>query len=329
MKRLAAWLAALVAFVLHRRERKAPDDGERIVASTAPDRRAELVVIALALCSALCAAGFIVIYAWEGLGHRTQLLGIAIALCFAFAAVALVVFAQRLLAYEELEEDYPEPEHLYEQRAIDEIVHQSGDALTRKRLLLAAGGFAGAAMGAAALAPVLSLGPWTNTDSLYDTPWRAGRRLVDEHGRALRAADIETSTFYTAFPEDAPHDEIGSPLVIVRLDPAALALPPARALWAPGGILAYSKICTHAGCAISLYRAPLFADAEPKPALVCPCHYSTFDPSDGGSVQFGPAGRDLPQLPLRIDAAGHLRAAGNFSGPVGPSWQGVRGEHPT
>ena len=35
-------------------------------------------------------------------------------------------------------------------------------------------------------------------------------------------------------------------------------LPPARAGWAPGGILAYSKICTHAGCAISLYRYPTF-----------------------------------------------------------------------
>ena len=49
-----------------------------------------------------------------------------------------------------------------------------------------------------------------------------------------------------------------------------------------------------------------------------------FDPADGGKVLFGPAGRDLPQLPLAIDRAGNLRAAGNFSGPVGPSWWGVR-----
>jgi len=63
---------------------------------------------------------------------------------------------------------------------------------------------------------------------------------------------------------------------------------------------------------------------EPKPALVCPCHYSTFDPARGGNVTFGPAGRSLPQLPLLIDARRQLRAAGNFSGPVGPSWSGVR-----
>jgi len=66
-----------------------------------------------------------------------------------------------------------------------------------------------------------------------------------------------------------------------------------------------------------------------KPALVCPCHYSTFDPATGGSVIFGPAGRKLPMLPLEIDAQGFLRAKGNFDGPVGPSWWGVRTKKPT
>jgi ubiquinol-cytochrome c reductase iron-sulfur subunit len=88
--------------------------------------------------------------------------------------------------------------------------------------------------------------------------------------------------------------------------------------------VAYSKICTHAGCAIALYRKPTFRPVEPEPALVCPCHYSTFNPATGASVIFGPAGRPLPQLPLMIDERGDLRAAGNFSGPVGPSWWGVR-----
>ena len=117
---------------------------------------------------------------------------------------------------------------------------------------------------------------------------------------------------------------MGAPVVVVRLNPRELRLPAARRSWSPNGILAYSKICTHAGCAIALYRKPTFPDVEPGPALVCPCHYSTFDVTDGGSVLFGPAGRPLPQLPLEIDGAGQLRAAGNFSGPVGPSWWGVR-----
>jgi ubiquinol-cytochrome c reductase iron-sulfur subunit len=101
-------------------------------------------------------------------------------------------------------------------------------------------------------------------------------------------------------------------------------LPAARDGWAPDGIVAYSKICTHAGCAIALYRKPTFPATQPGPALVCPCHYSTFDVTNGGAVLFGPAGRPLPQLPLEIDNAGQLRAGGNFSGAVGPSWWGVR-----
>ena len=48
------------------------------------------------------------------------------------------------------------------------------------------------------------------------------------------------------------------------------------------------------------------------------------DPATGGKVLFGPAGRDLPQLPLLIDRKGVLRAGGNYSGPPGPSWWGVR-----
>jgi ubiquinol-cytochrome c reductase iron-sulfur subunit len=62
---------------------------------------------------------------------------------------------------------------------------------------------------------------------------------------------------------------------------------------------------------------------------VCPCHYSTFDPATGGTVLFGPAGRKLPMLPLYTDGRGELRAAGNFDGPVGPSWWGVRLRKPS
>jgi ubiquinol-cytochrome c reductase iron-sulfur subunit len=147
---------------------------------------------------------------------------------------------------------------------------------------------------------------------------------VDESNRPLRADEIEHETFYTAFPEAADKEEIGSPVVVVRLDPSAIHLPPGRQGWAPEGILAYSKICTHAGCAIALYRKPTFPAVEPDPQLVCPCHYSTFNPATGAAVTYGPAGRALPQLPLMIDDAGFLRASGNFSGRVGPGWWNVR-----
>ena len=159
-------------------------------------------------------------------------------------------------------------------------------------------------MGAALVVPAVSLGPILETGKFYDTPWRRGRRLVDDGGRPWRASDIEEKDFYTAFPEGADPEQLGAPVVVVRLKPEALDLPAGRESWAPGGILAYSKICTHAGCAINLYRTPLFPPVEPKPALVCPCHYSTFDPARGAEVIYGPAGRPLPQLPLYVDAEG-------------------------
>jgi ubiquinol-cytochrome c reductase iron-sulfur subunit len=323
------WLISALMLSLGRGRRGVPEPREpRIVPAGAPDRRAETLVVVLLLGGALCAAGFIAVYALDGIPNQTQFFGLALGLAFAFLAAACVVVARRLVVTEELVEEYPVIEHIEEQEAVAEIVEESGSRFTRKRLVTLAAGTAGGALGAALIVPAVSLGPILDTTAFYTTPWRRGRRLVDEGGAPLLAAEIEKKAFYTAFPEGANREDFGAPLVIVRLDPARLELPYGRDGWAPDGILAYSKICTHAGCAIALYRDPLFPPAEPKPALVCPCHYSTFNPATGGEVIFGPAGRPLPQLPLYVDPNGHLRAAGNFSGAVGPAWWGVSSEKP-
>jgi ubiquinol-cytochrome c reductase iron-sulfur subunit len=324
VKALRRLLLALAALLLGRRRRRGSEEEERIAEPAPPKRGAETAVIVLLLLAALCAVAFIALYAINRLPAHTQLYGLSLGLSLAFLAAALILAGQRLVPVEELEEEYPEPEHPDEQEAIERIVHESGTRITRKRLLTGAAAAAGGSLGLAALAPALSLGPALDVDPLYRTPWRRGRRLVDEDGVPMKASDVELKVFYTAFPEGADQDQLGAPLIVMRLNPQDLRLPSDRRGWAPDGVLAYSKICTHAGCAIALYRAPLFRPPEPKPAMVCPCHYSTFDPASGGTVLFGPAGRALPQLPLLIDRRGGLRAAGNFSGPVGPSWWGVR-----
>jgi ubiquinol-cytochrome c reductase iron-sulfur subunit len=300
-----------------------PGDG-RIVPEGAPDPGGEYLVIVLLAVAALFACGFIVTYAvFSPQQMPNWLLGVCIAGSFAFVAAALVVFARRLVVTEEIEEDYPQ-ENPAEQRQIAQLIGESGSRITRRRLLVGAAGAAGGALGLAGLTPVLSLGPLWDTAPLAASPWRRGRRLVDSSGDAMLASDIEEETFYGAFAQGADPQEIASLLVVVRMNPAELKLPAGRAGWAPDGILAYSRICTHAGCAIELYRKPRFPVVEPKPALVCPCHYSTFDPASGATVIFGPAGRPLPQLPLMIDTDGYLAAAGDFSGRVGPAWWGVR-----
>ena len=290
--------------------------------------RAELIVALLLFGAAGCAAMFVVVYALDW-PHLTQYLGLCLGVALALLAAALILTGERLVPTEHLEEDYPVTEHPADQDQVDQLVAETGGRFTRRRLLIGAAGAAGAAVGAALIVPAASFGPVLDTQSLYYSPWRRDRRLVDEEGEPLKADDIEEGTFYTAYPEDAYREELAAPLVVVRLDPDQFDLPAGREDWTPEGIVAYSKICTHAGCAIALYRDPKFPAAEPGPALVCPCHYSTFDPARGAEVTFGPAGRPLPQLPLLVDSEGDLRAAGQLSGPVGPAFWGVRTRRPS
>jgi ubiquinol-cytochrome c reductase iron-sulfur subunit len=323
------WLWAAIALLLslgRRRAAPAAVERPRIIPPQPPSRRGENWVLLLLVLAALASAAFVAAYAIDRLPAQTQLLGVALGLALAFLSAASVVASRWVAPVEEISEPYPEPEHPAEQDVVLQIVEESGGRMTRRRLLKAAAGGAGLSLGAALVAPVASLGPALHPDALRRTPWRRGVRLMDSKGRPLRVDEIEEKSFYTAFPEHASHDELGSPLVVVRVDRARLDLPEGRDAdgWAPGGVVAYSKICTHAGCAVSLYRAPLFEPTSASPALVCPCHYSTFDPAAGGRVLFGPAGRPLPQLPLEVGDNGELRARGGFSGAIGPSWWGVR-----
>jgi len=310
MTKLKDLLVALVVLALGRKRPPRPERDDRIVEAGPPSRGAENWVLVLFFLATLAGAAFIVVYALDRLGSQTQWLGLCIGLAFMLLAVACMVITHKLVVTEELVHEYPDTEHADEQSKIEQIVEESGSRFTRKRIVTLAGLGALGTLGLAALTPAASLGPVLDTEELYKTPWRRGKRLVDEEGKPLAAHDVEEESFYTAYPEGADRELMGSPVVVVRL--------------ASREIVAYSKICTHAGCAIALYRKPTFAPTQPKPALVCPCHYSTFDPADHGKVLFGPAGRALPQLPLLVDGDGNLRAAGNFSGPVGPSWSGVR-----
>ena len=280
----------------------------------------EYLIAALMLATMAAGAGFAALLI---LDPNTQLLALTLGGALAFLGGALALAGARLVPQVTAVEERP----MYDRdtSASDEVAERlrAGlEGVTRRRMLASAGAAALAGLAAAAVAPLIALGPGL-TNALEDTPWRRGRRLVDEHGRPLPADALEVGGYLTAFPEGADPEAVTSSLVLVRVDAAQLRLPASRAGWAPRGIVAYSKICTHAGCAVALYRAPLSPTTESGgPALVCPCHYSTFDVLDGASVQFGPAGRPLPQLPLSIDRAGNLRAGGPLSGPVGPSWWG-------
>jgi ubiquinol-cytochrome c reductase iron-sulfur subunit len=329
MSRLRDYVVSGLVFAVGRRRRRPQKDAARIVPEHESRLGPEIAVLLLLGLSVLGALAFILEYAFAAhLPATTQLYGASLGVSLLALAAAMIVVGLKLVANEEIVEEYPPPEHPGEQEAIGEVVEESGTTFTRSKLfklgLLGAGG----TLGLAFITPAVSMGPVFEVREYLGVPWKRGRRLVDDKGKPYRASDVEEDMFYTAFPEglsEAAKEGEGAPVVLVRLPESALRLPEhLKDYPADGGVLAYSKICTHAGCAISMYRAPLFQPVEPRPALVCPCHYSTFDPANGGRVLFGPAGRDLPMLPIYADGDGYLRAAGLFDEPVGPSWWGVR-----
>jgi ubiquinol-cytochrome c reductase iron-sulfur subunit len=323
---LAAWVLATAAF--RRRPREpviddgGPEEGRVFERHDVVTRRAELRVAALLLAAALSAVGFVV--AFFAAPHDTQLQGATLAGALALAGIALALASKRVVPQERAIEERPRLAHPEALPPVRERLSRTREGVSRRGLLRLAGGAAGVALIAAGAAPIASIGPAIG-NSPSATPWRRGRRLVDTEGRPLRPEDVAPGAFVTALPEGADPRELGSPIVLVREDPRTLRLPPERRGWAtPEGIVAYSKICTHAGCAIALYRSPNYVPTSDPPGLACPCHYSVFDPRTGGTVVSGPAGRGLPQLPLVVDAAGELRAGGGFSGPIGPAWWSVR-----
>lgn len=165
----------------------------------------------------------------------------------------------------------------------------------RRGFIALLGGAAASLLGFLLL-PLRSLGS-TPEATLTATAWRRGVRLVTaEGGLPLRPADLPSGSATAVMPEDA-RDSANSVATVLRLQ--------------NGDLYAYSRICTHAGCSVCVFKS---REAE----LVCPCHFSVFDAANKGRVLSGPAGQALPQLPLRVDDAGYLAADGDFSGPVGP-----------
>jgi len=170
------------------------------------------------------------------------------------------------------------------------------------------------------------LGPSPSHGQLTHTIWTAGTRLLtDVTYLPIKADDLPVGGLINAVPENLKevqdHDgslneRAKSVIIVVRLAEDQIVAQQggtAAAPWDYKGVLAYSKVCTHVGCPISLYE-------QATHHLLCPCHQSTFDLADAGRVVFGPAARNMPQLPITVDAEGYLIARSDFQVPVGPSF---------
>jgi ubiquinol-cytochrome c reductase iron-sulfur subunit len=309
--------AAAEGLVAQDVERVVLPDGTVQYAVEAPPRRSprdERLITSLLLAAA--AVGLVSVAA--GLRGVEALQGAALGAALFLVAVALTLAATRLLPHHvtlQVRTPTPAPDAARSGPAAAPDVVDQPRELTRRRVVgsLVA---AVAAIGAAILVPLRGLGPAAH-ESLRRTAWGPGVRAVDAEGRLVRSADVPEGGVLTVFPEPRPGASDGQ-TVLMRLPVRELSARTVARSTADG-LVAYSKVCSHAGCPVGQLQIDTRTPATTY-RLLCPCHQSLFDVTDGAEPLSGPASRPLAQLPLGVDARGYVVALADFDEPVGPGW---------
>ena len=283
----------------------ADDEGLRILERRDPPESGvnDAIVIGCSIAAGVFALGFAV----------TLLAGLSLAAYGPLLALALFLLAVAVRRF--FVDRFPDVEATEPRGSFEDAAGVGGpwaavQPVGRRPVLLRALVAASAVFGASLLALVPSLGPRVG-DRLRRTPWRAGLPLVTRDDELIRPDDLASGSVLTAWPQG----DIGferAAVVVLRLNSEPLE--PTNPDWVVDGtVVAYSKICTHAGCPVALFR-------ERDDVLFCPCHQSTFDVKRGATPVFGPAARNLPQLPLGTDDEGYLIALGDFTEQAGPAF---------
>ncbi|HEY4433643.1 MAG TPA: Rieske (2Fe-2S) protein [Candidatus Cybelea sp.] len=263
--------------------------------------RKELGIAAALLIAVVASLLFIVVYfaapdrLYEGLAIAVA----AAALSLAFAAWAFWILPLEHVVDEI--ETYPSPpgERAAELTlAVADLRKVARPGFLVAMLAAALGTFA-----AALIVPIRSLGPAPG-DKLFHTRWRPGKALVRQDGTPIRVDELNVDSSVAIFPDGAI-DDAQSQATLIRLPPDVGGT--------ASGYIAYSRLCTHAGCPVALYRAS-------ARELLCPCHQSVFDVVNEGAVLSGPADHALPRLPIEVGEDGILRARADFPEPVGPGF---------
>jgi ubiquinol-cytochrome c reductase iron-sulfur subunit len=247
-------------------------------------------------------------------GGQTQIEGVLLMLCLGGIGVGIVIWAQRLMESRiHIEERHPIGTDTSRIADLQDALTEEAGFSRRKLLILGLGG-ALAGLAAALAVPVFSLGPAPGR-ALFETTWKQGRKLGLRGGQPVTPDELPVGGLLTVFPDGDDSDPNAATLII-RVEPNLLQLQGEAAAWAPDGFVAYSKICTHAGCPVGLYRSS-------QHTLICPCHQSEFDVLRGAVPISGPASRPLPQLPIQRQADGTFVALSDYPEPVGPSFWNI------
>lgn len=317
--------------IVHRRERFP-------IPGTKAEKRAERAVASMFMLAALAGLAFIVVFIAapykyklpgeaQGFRYYTPILGALLGLMLVLIGIGAVLWAKWLMPEEEAIQDRHDEPSTAEDTIMTQATFTSGlndTGLPRRSLLLRSVGLAG---GALATVPLVALigglikKPGTKLHHTLFAPspdHPNGVPIVYADGKRVSPNDIQPGGIVTVFPgvPDGVHNA-SSPTLIIRLRPGqVLHARKGQDDFRYGDFVAYSKICTHAGCPASLYE-------QQTTRLLCPCHQSQFEVLQDAKPVFGPASRSLPKLPLGvevIDGVQYFVAKRDFPEPIGPAY---------
>jgi ubiquinol-cytochrome c reductase iron-sulfur subunit len=321
------------------------------VPGTRAERRIERTIGLCFMLCALGAIAFVVAFIWWPWEYKsgsnlnklyTPVLGLTLTIALGGLAMGIIIWGKKLLPEEVAVQDRHDGASPHDERKLTAatIVNMGDELGVQRRPLLIKGslGLAGLGLGAATVAPLvggLIVSPHTHpNDVLFHTGWdpqaNGGKpvQMVHDDMTPVRPEDVSIGgqiTVFPGIPGGNTNEHADSPVLLIHLreDDAKklrenLVHVPINNpdhtedgdMW--NNFVAYSKICTHAGCPASLYE-------QQTNRLLCPCHQSQFDITDNARPIFGPATRRLPMLPLDVEN-GVFVAKSDFRVPIGPAF---------
>jgi ubiquinol-cytochrome c reductase iron-sulfur subunit len=312
------------------------------------EKRVVRNIAILFMISGLGGAAFVVFYIvwpWKfRLGdtlsdYYTPILGVSLALALFALGFAILSWAKKLLPHEVLIQQRHDggaskDEQMLTGQTLVYVAEELG--VQRRPLLKGAIGIGLLPLGVVAAAPLIGAlieNPHKSDNGedppLFRTGFNAASnngqlvRLTRDDGTPVRPEDVSTGgqmTVFPGIPGGATNEFADSPTLLIHLRTDDAAVARANADSDPrnkgsmfGDYVAYSKICTHAGCPASLYE-------QQTNRLLCPCHQSQFMVTKNAQPIFGPATRRLPMLPLAVDEEGFFVAKSDFKDTVGPDF---------
>lgn len=277
----------------------------------------------------------------------TPLLGVSMGVTVLSLAFGAMVYAKRFVPHETaIQERHDGPSSPVDRATVTAELADSGhrSTIARRSMIKRTGGAAAGLLGLGLV--IVPLGgfiknPWDqpeSPDSLWHTGWKKrypGEKVflrkdtgVPDEVALVGPADMAAGGMQTVFPfresERDNKEELAkalergdNPVMLFRFRPGdaeKVVKRHGQENFNYGDFYAYTKICSHLGCPVSLYE-------QQTQRALCPCHQSQFNMLVYGKPIFGPATRALAQLPIEVDQeTGYFVARHDFIEAIGPAF---------